>query len=464
MNPDKNLPSAQLVLILTTTTSFMTAFMGSSLNIALPVIGKEFNASALLLSWLSTIYLLSTAALLLPIGRFSDIKGRIKFFKSGVILFSAGSILSALSFNPELLLITRGIQGIGSAFIFSTSTAILVSAYPLSDRGKALGITVAAVYTGLSSGPFLGGLITQYWSWRGIFYINAAIGLIITILLFTNFKKEWEEKISESFDFTGAVIYSLFVIILMIGLSQLPSVPGFILMIAGSLLLYIFYLIETKKASPLFNFQIFIKNRIFTLSNLAALINYSATFAIGFLLSFYLQIIKGLTPQDAGIILISQPVVMAVFSPLSGRLSDKFEPRYVSSAGMTLLTIGLFVFVFINTATSTIIIIANLIFLGFGFALFSSPNANAIMSSVEKTSYGIASSTLASMRMIGQMLSMGIVMVIFNIFLRDAAITAQNQESFLISTKTAFILFSILSAIGIYFSYSRGEIHGEKDK
>jgi MFS family permease len=461
MNSEINPPSPKLVLVLTTITSFMTAFMGSSLNIALPVIGKEFNASALLLGWLSTIYLLTTAALLLPVGRFSDIKGRMGFYKSGVILFSLGSLLSAAAFNSTFLLITRGIQGIGSAFIFSTSTAILVSSFPLSQRGKALGINIAAVYTGLSSGPFLGGMITQYWSWRGIFYLNAAIGLIITLLAFVKFRDEWEESVKESYDYTGAVVYMLSITIMMLGLSQIPSIQGYLLFSASVILLILFYFIESKKPFPLFNVVVFRRNRTFALSNLAALINYSATFAIGFLLSFYLQIIKGLTPREAGIILITQPVVQAVFSPVAGRLSDKYEPRYVSSAGMAFLTIGLAVFIFLTPETDIMLITVNLVFLGFGFALFSSPNVNAIMSSVEKKFYGVASSTMSSMRMIGQMLSMGAVIIIFNIYLGSAVISAANSDSFMVSARTAFIIFSIFSAIGIYFSYSRGKIHKE---
>jgi EmrB/QacA subfamily drug resistance transporter len=458
MNPNPH-PSPRIVLLLVTITSFMTAFMGSSLNIALPIIGKEFNSPALLLSWISTIYLVITAALLLPVGRFSDIKGRVKYYKLGILLFTAGSILSAFSPNTTFLLITRALQGFGSAFIFSTSTAILVSVFPVSQRGKALGITVAAVYTGLSSGPFLGGLITHYWDWRGIFIINAAIGIVLIVFTNIKFRYEWEELMNEKFDLSGSILYILMVIVFMLGLSTLPSKTGLIILISAVILSVVFYKSELKKEYPVFNLKLFGGNRTFTFSNIAALINYSATFAIGFLLSFFLQIVKGLSPQDAGIILITQPVVQAVFSPLSGKLSDKYEPQLVASTGMGILTIGLIVFVFLNPATDYFIVVLNLAFLGLGFALFSSPNVNAVMSSVEKKYYGVASSTLASMRLIGQMFSMGIVIVIFNIFIGHAKISISNQESFMSSSRTAFILFSVLSFFGIFASLSRGKIH-----
>ena len=246
----------------------------------------------------------------------------------------------------------------------------------------------------------------------------------------------------------------------MLGLTYLPKIPGMVLLILGIAALYLFFRVEEKKASPVFNVRIFISNRTFTFSNLSALINYSATFAIGFLMSLYLQNIMLYSPQDAGIILVTQPLMMAIFSPFAGRLSDKIEPQIVSSSGMAILTVGLVIFVFLSPGFGLGPIILNLALLGFGFALFSSPNVNAIMSSVEKKYYGVASSTLASMRMIGQMFSMGIVIVIFSLLIGKAEITNENQSLFMSSVKTAFILFSVLSFIGIFTSLSRGKIHG----
>lgn len=457
-------PSPKIVLIISTITSFMTAFMGSSLNIALPIMGKDFAASAIFLSWISTIYLLTTAALLLPAGRLSDIKGRTYFFKAGIILFTAGSFLCGTAPGDFILFSGRIIQGIGGAFIFSCSTAMLVSVYPLKERGRVLGITVAAVYTGLSSGPFLGGIITQHLGWRWIFLINSVFGILVALAAFAFLRKEWEENLNEKFDLTGAVIYSLSIIVIMTGVSFIPQITGYFVVTAGLILLILFYFIETKKSAPLLDVVLFGTNRAFALSNLAALINYSATFAIGFLLSFFLQSVKGLTPQSAGLILITQPVIQALFSPLAGRLSDRYEPRIVSSMGMGVLTLGLLILCFINPNFSYHLIIGTLAFLGLGFALFSSPNVNAVMSSVEKRFYGVASSALASMRMIGQMLSMGLVIVIFTVFLGKAKISYENRFIFLDSARTAFIIFSVLSFAGIFASLSRGNIHNEKEK
>lgn len=452
-------PPSKLILWITTLASFMTAFMGSSINIALPVIGDEFNANALLLSWLSTAYIVTTAALLLPVGKLTDIYGRTRFFKVGIILFTAGSILSAISFNTIMLLIFRVIQGVGSSFIFSCSTAILVSVFPLSQRGRVLGINTAAVYTGLSSGPFLGGLITQNLNWRGIFYINALIGIILIVINTIYLKHEWQELEDHKYDYRGAAVYILSIILLMTSVSFFPEPVGYLLLAISVFSFVMLYSIESKTEHPIFNIDLFRSNKTFTMSNTAALINYSATFAISFLMSFYLQSVKMLNPEDAGIILITQPVMQALFSPLSGRLSDKTEPGYVASAGMGLLTIGLIIFCFLAKNTSYVLIVANLAMMGLGFALFSSPNVNAIMSSVEKKYYGVASSTLASMRMIGQMISMGIVIIIFSIFIGSEKISAANQDAFLTSLQTAFVLFSVLCFLGIFASLSRGKLN-----
>lgn len=451
-------PPSKLILWITTLASFMTAFMGSSINIALPVIGDEFNANALLLSWLSTAYIVTTAALLLPVGKLTDIYGRTRFFKVGIILFTTGSILSAISFNTIMLLIFRIIQGVGSSFIFSCSTAILVSVFPLSQRGRVLGINTAAVYTGLSSGPFLGGLITQNLNWRGIFYINALIGIILIVINTIYLKHEWQELEDHKYDYRGATVYILSIILLMTSVSFFPEPVGYLLLAVSVFSFVMLYSIESKTEHPIFNINLFRSNKTFTMSNTAALINYSATFAISFLMSFYLQSVKMLNPEDAGIILITQPVMQALFSPISGRLSDKTEPGYVASAGMGLLTVGLIIFCFLSKNTSYVLIVANLAMMGLGFALFSSPNVNAIMSSVEKKYYGVASSTLASMRMIGQMFSMGIVIIIFSIFIGSEKISAANQDAFLTSLQTAFVLFSVLCFLGIFASLSRGKL------
>ncbi|MCW3975330.1 MAG: MFS transporter [Candidatus Bathyarchaeota archaeon] len=448
----------KFVLIIASIASFLTPFMGSAVNVALPSISIEFEIDAILLSWVATSYLLSSAIFLVPFGRLADIYGRKRIFLYGILIHTASSYLTAISTSPMILIFFRIIQGIGVAMIFGTSLAILTSIFPVGERGKALGITIAAVYFGLSTGPFLGGFLTQNLGWRSIFLMNVPLGLFVIILIFWKLKGEWAEAKGESFDIVGSIIFGLTLATVMYGFSLLPEIKGTLLILISGVGLYSFVKWEVYVRNPILNLNLFRNNILFTFSNLAALINYSATFAVAFLLSLYLQYIKGLSPQNAGIILISQPIVQAIFSPLAGRLSDKIEPRLVASIGMSITVVGLILLSFIAEKTSLTFIVMCLIILGFSFALFSSPNANAIMSSIEKKFYGVASATLGTMRLIGQMFSMGIAMIVFALKIGRIQITPEYFTHFLTSTKTTLVIFAILCVLGTFASMARGKI------
>lgn len=453
-----NSANKRYVLLIATLASFLTPFMGSSVNIALPLISKEFSMNVVLLSWIPTSYILAAAIFLVPFGRIADIYGRKMIFTYGILIYTVSSFLSAISPSAAILIASRVFHGIGSSMIFGTGVAILISVFPVRERGKALGINVAAVYSGLSLGPSLGGFLTQHFGWRSIFFINVPIGLVIIFLVFWKLREEWAEAKGERFDLAGSIIYSLALTAIMYGFSLLPKVPGACLILTGGMGILGFALWEIKTESPVLDIGLFRNNTVFALSNLAALINYSATFAVSFLLSLYLQYTKGATPQDAGLILVAQPAVMAIFSPLAGRLSDKIEPRVVSSIGMTITAIALFLLTCLSNNTSLWFILESLILLGFGLALFSSPNTNAVMSSVEKKSYGVASGTLATMRLTGQMLSMGIAMLIFALYIGRVQITPEYYLLFVKSVKLIFAIFAILCFGGIFASLARGKV------
>jgi MFS family permease len=413
---------------------------------------------AVLLSWVATSYILAATMFLVPFGRMADICGRKRVFTWGISLFTASSLLVAASTSAAMLIAFRVLQGISSAMVFGTGPAILSAVFPPGERGRALGINVAAVYTGLSVGPFIGGFLTQRLGWRSVFLAALPLGLLILLAIFSRLKGEWAEARGEPFDLTGAVLYGLTLVAMMYGFSLLPAMRGACLILAGVLGLSGFVAWEARVSSPVLDVRHFRDNRVFALSNLAALIHYSATSAVGFLLSLYLQVARGLTPQNAGLILICQPVVQALFSPFAGRLSDRIEPRAVASLGMAFTAVGLFLLTFLSAGASLAFIIASLVFLGFGFALFSSPNANAIMSSVEKRFYGIASGTLGTSRLTGNMLSMGIVMLIFGVYLRGGPITSETIPAFLKSARTAFGVFAALCCGGILASLARGKV------
>ncbi|MDD5530140.1 MAG: MFS transporter [bacterium] len=458
----ENKLNKRVALFVSTLCSFITPFMGASVNVALPSIGKEFGMDAILLNWVTTAYLLSAAIFLVPFGRIADIYGRKRIFSYGVLIYSIASFFSAICKTGYLLIYCRVLQGVGGAMIFGTGVAILTSVFPVGERGKVLGINTASVYLGLSIGPFVGGFLVEHFGWRSLFWVNVLLGGVAFIFIIWKLKGEWAEARGERFDFIGSIIYGISLIMLMYGFSQLPSKIGLILILCSVLSGWSFIQWEMKNKVPILNITLFKGNPVFAFSNLAALINYSATSASGFLLSLYLQYIKGLGPQNTGLILIAQPIIMTVFSPFAGKLSDRIEPRILSSIGMGLTCFGLLLFVFLGKETSLGFIIFSLSILGFGFAFFSSPNTNAVMSSVEKKCYGVASATLGTMRIIGQMLSMGVAMLLFAVNMGGIQITPECHLLFLNSMKTAFIIFAVICFCGIFASLARGNIKNKQ--
>ncbi len=447
-----------VVLFVAATAAFLTPFMGSSINIALPSIGAEFGSGAVTLSWISTIYLLAAAMFLVPLGRLADIYGRKKVFLSGMIGYTIMSLLCGLATSETMLIALRALQGITDAMMFGTATAIVTSVYPPAERGRALGISVAAVYAGLAFGPAIGGFITHYLGWRHIFFLTTILGGLVVALTIWKMRGEWAEARGQKMDVLGSALYAVALLAIMYGFRVLPALTGVWLMLAGVACLALFVIVESRAPSPVLAISLF-RNVTFALSNLSALINYAATFALGFLLSLYLQYIKGLDPRTAGLILLIQPVVQAILSPLAGRLSDRVEPRIVSSIGMALTTAGLALASSLGASSTLGHVVGILLLCGLGFALFSSPNTNAIMGSVSRVHYGVAAATTAAMRLIGQMLSMGVAALIIAVFLGEAQITPDRYPAFLMSFRFSFLIFSALCLAGIFASLARGKLH-----
>ena len=445
------------VLLVSTFAAFLTPFLSSAINLALPTIGREFHASAISMGWVVSSFILSTAIFLMPFGRLGDIFGRKKIFTLGISLFTLSTLLIIFSWDIFSLILLRIIQGFSSAMIFGTSLAIISSVFKVGERGRAMGINITATYLGLSSGPIIGGLLTQYLGWRSIFAFLVPFGIISLILITRKIKTEWSEARGEKFDMRGSIIYGISLASFMYGFSKLPSTPGWILLATGIILATGFLLFEKLIANPVFDVRLIISNRVFAFSGIAALIHYSATNATGFFISLYLQYLKGFDARTAGLIMISQPVMMALLSPLAGKLSDKRNPGVIASFGMGLTATGLISLCFVNESTPVSSIVLLLLLMGTGFALFSSPNSNAIMSSVEKKHLGVASGVVGTMRMVGQMLSMGIAMMLFALYIGEQKINSTTYHGLLHSMKTGFMIFSMLCILGIFASLARNK-------
>lgn len=426
---------------------------------ALPSIGQEFQMGPVLLGWISTSYLLAIVPFMIPFGRLGDIYDRKKIFMAGVSVLLAASLVIALSHSSSMIIACRTLQGLASAMIFSTVIPMLVSAVPLSEKGYVLGVVTAAVYFGYAVGPFLGGIITYYFGWRFIFWLSILFSLPLLAITHFMLKGDWAEAHAEKFDLAGAIFLGSGLLATMYGFSTLPSLSAAILIAAGIFCITFFVFFEMKMTHPLVDINLFSRNSGFAFSIVAALIIYAATFAVGFLLSLYLQNVKGMTPRYAGLILVTQPLVQACFSSMTGRLSDRIEPRLLASWGMALTLLGLIMLVFLSADSAVSYILICLMIHGFGFALFSSPNTNAVMSSVEPQKYGVASATLSTVRQVGMTFSMGIVMMSMSLLLGKADITPDNFGPFLNSMRISFCIFAVMCFGGIFASLARGNIN-----
>ncbi|MDH6304727.1 MFS family permease [Parabacteroides sp. PF5-5] len=449
--------SSNSILFVICMASSLVPFMGSSLNLALPYINKALSLDVVTSSWIPTSYLLVSAVFQVPCARLADMVGRKKVFICGVLLFTLFSFTSGLASSGMELIVYRCLSGVGSAMMFGTSMAILTSSVAPERRGRAFGINTACVYISLAVGPLLGGLLTQYFNWHSIFFVAGGIGLVVVTGALLIMKNEWKEETKSTFDVLGSILYAAGLFLLIYGFSELPAIRSFIMIGAGSLLLVFFSMYEKLQAYPVFNIREFLGNRVFRLSSLSALINYSSTSAIAFMLSLYLQYIRGLSPRDAGLVLISQSIVQTLATLVSGRLSDKISATFLATLGMGIIAVGLLGLCFLSETSSLLFLIALLVLLGLGFGIFSSPNTNIIMSSVEKKDYSMASATAGTMRLTGQAFSMGIAIMAMSLMMGNVPISSDVHAQLLASMRVVFIICSVLCLVGVYMSSIRGD-------
>jgi EmrB/QacA subfamily drug resistance transporter len=445
-----------LVLFLVSLASFLTAFSGSSINIALPTIGAEFSLDAVTLSWIPTAYQLVTAVLLLPLGRAADIYGRSRIFVFGVSIFAVSSAVAALSWSGGMLIAARAFQGLSGAMMFSTSGAIVVASFPTEKRGRAIGLNSAAVYSGMSIGPVLGGMLIKNFGWPSVFWLSSLAAAAALPFMFRGLPADRSEPGSTRFDGLGSAVYGLSIAALVYGLGHVLELYGQGLVLLGLCGLAAFGLVESRVAKPIVDLAVFARNRVFAFSNAAAMIHYGATFSIGFFMSLYLQTARGFPPDQAGMVLVVQPVVQALVSPMAGRFSDRIEPRILSSAGLAVTVAGLLALSRLDRATDMPVVLAVLAAIGLGYALFISPNTNAIMSSVEKSDYGLATSMTSTMRLLGQMLSMSLAAMLLSVFIGARGLSESTADSLTGAMRVDFLAAAALCALGIGLSWARG--------
>jgi EmrB/QacA subfamily drug resistance transporter len=469
------LPSKWAVLAILAIGIFMATLDSSIVNISLPSIAHYFGVPLSgPIEWVIIAYLVAIAGVLLTIGRLADMTGRKILWVAGLIVFTLGSAICGAAPTLLILIIARTFQGLGGALIMSVSPAMLTSAFPPEERGRALGMNAVFVALGTSVGPTLGGLITQSFSWRWIFYVNVPlgiIGVIATLLIF----KERPRRTSGRFDPAGAILLAAGLVTLTLGLSFGQewdwNSPALIIVLVISVLAFVaLAIVELRIADPIIDFSLF-RNRVFISANISLIMSFLALFAVSFMLPFYLEELRGFSVVESGLLLSPLPLAIAVIAPFSGALADKIGSRWLAASGLTLACVGLVFVSQLNAQSSVFGIIWRLALIGVGQALFQSPNNSALMGAAPRNRQGVASGFLATGRVMGQSVSVALSGAIFTSLggAVAGAILAQGgqhlppaqlanlQTTFTTSFHAAFIVCAVIAALGIFTSLVRGK-------
>ncbi len=446
-----------MILITVCIAQFMAPFMLTSVGVALPSLGRDLGASAMQLGLVEQLYVLSLAMTMLTFGRFGDIIGQRRIFLTGLCVFTALTFSLGFSTSIRMVMLFRFLQGIGSSMVLSGSMALVAAAYPPELRARKIGFVSACTYLGLSTGPVIGGYVTLHFGWRHVFLLAVPIGLAaIAVCLFG--MQEMEKNASgEQMDWKGSLAYAVSVGFIMTGAAHGKEIlVGLPMIIAGLTGLVVFLRMELRSTSPLLEVSLLSKNRFFTLSCFAALGNYAATFGIIFLMSLFLQYAKGLSPRQAGFVLLMQPLMQVVASPISGRLAEKFDIAKVATSGMLASSAGLLLAaITVGPNIPMWLVVIELMLIGSGFGIFITPNSTAIMGSVERRQFGVASGMIGAMRTLGMAASLTTISLIFSLIMGKHAITEQTLPLFLFSMRAGLVAYAVFSCLGIIVSFGR---------
>jgi EmrB/QacA subfamily drug resistance transporter len=454
---------------------FMATLDTSIVNISLPTIARYFGVPLNgAIEWVVIAYLVVIAGVLLTTGRLADMIGRKPIWIAGLIIFTTGSAICGASVSLGMLIAARALQGLGGAFIMAVSPAMLTSAFPANERGRALGMNAVIVALGVSVGPTLGGIITENLTWRWIFYVNVPLGIIgvIATLRILTERMRWGHG---RFDPLGAILLAIGLVALTLGLSfgqewgwNSPLLIG--MLVVSVLALIAMVIVELRVPDPIIDFSL-LRRRVFLSANVSLILSFLALFAVSFMLPFYLEELRGFSTEQAGLLLTPLPLTIAFLAPFTGALADRIGTRWLAAGGLLIACIGLVLISQLNAHSSVGDIIWRLVVIGVGQAMFQSPNNSALMGAAPREQQGSASGFLATGRVVGQSISVALAGAIFAslggaaagliLVTHSQALTATQvnalQQTFTNAFHTAFIVCACIAAIGVLTSLVRGK-------
>ena len=454
-----NIETKWLVLVAIGIGTFMSALDGSVVNTILPVVTNYFKTDVATIEWVVTTYLLVVSGLLLSVGRLGDLRGNKVAYIWGFVVFVIGSALCGSAPSPVFLIVSRGLQAIGAAMLFANSPAILTKNFPASQRGQALGLQGAMTYLGLTTGPFLGGWLADTFGWHSVFYINLPIGLLAIWLSITIIPRDTPSGQTEKFDLAGAFTFMVGLVALLYALNQghnlgwtSPIILG--LFIASILVLGLFTWIEMRVPTPMLDLSLF-KRRVFSMSTISPVLNYICVYSVLFLTPFYLIQARGLSASQAGLILTSQPILMALTAPFSGRISDRIGSRIPTTLGMLILAGGLFLVSRLTLDSPFWMVVLGLAIGGFGTGLFIAPNNSALMGDAPRNRQGIAAGVLALSRNVGMVLGIGLTGAIFTTVLSKG--NPGGADTLVHAFNAGLLFASGVALLAAAASFARGD-------
>ena len=439
------------VVLISFITSFFAVFLSNGIIIGVPAIAQEFAMNNVIQNWVPTIFFLVVAVFTVPAGQISGKFGVKKSLLAGVIVYLIASIGACLSISTETFLIFRILQGAGVAFLNVSAMAMVVQAVKPQNRGKALGFTVTGVYLATSLSPVICGFLVHNLGWRSMFYFVVPFLVLCIILMIFKIPQEWKTYEKDKIDKVGSVIYGIGILAFIYGFTTLNTQTGLIITILGIVLLIIFGAYELRQKSPVFNMNLF-RNAKFTSSNIAALCSYIAVMVVTTILNYHFQYVRGWDAQMSGLILIITPILMAIMAPNAGKLSDKVHPQKLAALGMGIATVALLILTFLNGSTPLYLVVLAMILQGIGMGLFSSPNMNAIMSSVPPKDAPTASASQATMRTIGQTMSLGLLTLVFAWVMGNLELAPQYASMIVQSSQIICGICTVACVLAIFAS------------
>jgi MFS family permease len=431
----------RLVQLVAALGSALAPFMVSSIIVATPAIGAEFPADVALLNWVTATFFIIAAALLIPFGRVADIRGSKKVFTLGMVTYLAATAVSGFAPDILVLIAGRALAGIGAAMVFGTSLALLSLIFSDEERGRAIGINIAAMFAGFALGLVAGGVIATYASWRYIFAIVAVIAAMNLVIILSRVRGECELARLTGYDPAGMSLLIPGVLLFMYGLATIGQSTGLIALLAGLVSLAVFLSWERRCKNPLIPRALLASRNLARVAGANVIFNASA-FGITFILSLYLQYVTGLDAGTAGLLLLISQGLLIVLAPYTGRLSDLFPAHQVAAAGAGVNAVAMFALTTLSTGSSLFMIIGALALNGIGFALFMPSVVKWALLGVRREEYSLLTGISETARLAGISISNAVIIVLFSLIMGSATVGPGTIPGFVSAARASVAVYA----------------------